>query len=155
MNLKNYTTKISASKSIAEIETILMKFGATNIMKTVDTERQIYKQVKFTLDIDGKNVPFMFVSDIEMTAEFLFEKYKSDRKRHTKTLKDFIIPAYNITWRNYKDLIFCQLSFLHIGLLKTEEALVGYLMTGENSILSKKMLDKKFRNKMLPAYEGD
>ena len=154
MNLKNYTTTIPASKSIAEIENILMRFGATNIMKTVDTERQIYKQIKFTLGIEGRDVPFMFVSDIDKTAEFLFENYKSERKRCQKTKSDFIKDAYNITWRNYKDLIFSQLSIMHLGFFKTEEVLVGYLMTGENSILSKKMLDSKFRNKMLPAYEG-
>lgn len=35
MNIKNYTTEVPASRSIENIEKLLMQSGATNIMKEV------------------------------------------------------------------------------------------------------------------------
>ena len=149
--LRNYTTSISAVKSIAEIESLLCEFGATNIMKKVEDKR--FVSVMFTLVIGEKTLPFKFTADIQKTAQYIYDDYVSTRTRITKDVEDFYDDAYKITWRIYKDLIHSQVSILQTGLFSLEQALLPFLMLDENTTLSDKFITGKL-DKLLPKFEG-
>ncbi len=68
-NLKNYTTTVPASKSISEIQDLLIRFGAQNIIMDSDGERII--AIKFTYPFNDMILPFMLSVNIENTTELL------------------------------------------------------------------------------------
>lgn len=58
MPLKNYTSSVSASRSISQIEAKLAAKGATHIIKEYDDGRVV--SIAFTLMIDGLTVPLQW-----------------------------------------------------------------------------------------------
>jgi hypothetical protein len=151
VNIKNYTTTISAHKSIQEIESILMKFGAREIMKQVENNQ--YSTLLFTIIIDNKKVPFKLPIYIQSVQEFITKEYNNNHSRTQKKIADFQEQAYNIAWRVMKDWIHAQLSIIETGMCKPEQILMPYLyLPAEKRTLSEKFLSGELI-KSLPAFE--
>ncbi len=151
--LKNYTTTISAERSIGEIEQMLLNFGANNFMKKVseDGKRQ-YSTIMFTIEINGNNLPFRLPANIDKVTEYLWQDYKNTRTRYRKTREDFAKEAYNITWRIIKDWVHAQLSIIATGMVKIEEVFLPYLMVDDKTTLSEKFVSGGLK-KLLPEYK--
>ena len=63
VNIKNYTSQVSAKRSIQKIEDCLMKHGAKNIIKIIENERVV--GLAFVIDINGKEYPFKLPARID------------------------------------------------------------------------------------------
>jgi len=150
-NLKNFTTSISAGKTIGEIDELLIEFGAENIMKVI--ENKSVKAIMFTLDLQGNQIPFRIEANIEKTAEFLATQYNNSHSRKSKSKDDFINEAYNITWRIWKDWIHSQISIIATENVEAIKLLLGFVAVNKEFTLGDKFLEGEYR-KMLPIYES-
>lgn len=56
-NIKNYTSSVSADKSILDIERILIAMGARNIAKEYDGFGKVVA-ISFSIPQGGTNIPF-------------------------------------------------------------------------------------------------
>ena len=150
--LKNYTTTIPAERSIAEIEQMLLDFGVNNFMKKRDENGiKRFSIIMFTIEINGKHLPFKLPADTEKVAEYLWQDYKNTRTRWKKTKEDFEKEAYNITWRIIKDWVHAQLSIVATDMVKIEEVFLPYLMIDNKTTLSQKFIPGEL-NKLLPKF---
>lgn len=145
-NLKNYTTSISAEKSISEIEKLLLNFGAVDFGKKA--ANGMFTGMFFSIDVQGKRVPFKLPINIDAIASYL-------AKQKTKTPKKNIYEqAYRVGWRIMRDWVFSQLSIIASGMVNIEDVFLPYMLIGNNLTLSEGIREGKFKN-LLPEYKPD
>lgn len=139
MNIKNYTTKVPANRSIENIEKLLMQFGATNIMKEVDNGR--VTSISFLVKID--TVPFAFKLPAEVKAiyKWLKEKYP---KSNVNTLW---AKAERIAWKHQHEWTHIQFTSIELSQIEKMQALLPYIFdpaTGKT--FYERIKDNKFQH---------
>lgn len=139
MNLKNYTTEIPARTSQERIETLLVDFGATNIMKEYQDGR--VKAIAFRVVIE--NVPFAFQLPGNVKACYIWLKKKSP-KRTDKTLME---QAERLAWKHQWEWLYIQLTGIELAQLEKIQALLPYSVDPANGkTFYEKLKDSKFQN---------
>ncbi len=145
-NLKNYTTSISAEKSISEIEKLLLNFGAIDFGKRA--ENGYFIGLFFSIDVQGKKVPFKLPVNIDAIASYL-------AKQKPNTSKEKIYEqAYKTGWRIVKDWVFSQLSIIASGMAKIEDIFLPYMLIDKNLTLSEGIKEGRFKN-LLTEYQQE
>ena len=86
--LKNYTTTVSALRSINEIEDLLFKFGAKKIMKEAG-DTGLVNGLSFVYPIDDQLVPFRLPIKLDKTVEYLYQSYLERTVRPRRSREDF------------------------------------------------------------------
>lgn len=107
MPILNYTTKIDPHKTVAEIQRILAKGGATSI-KT-DYADGLPVAISFLAIIGERSVPFKLPADFDGVHRVLLRD--SDVPRGLKTMEQ----AQRVAWRVVKDWVEAQMAFIQSG----------------------------------------
>lgn len=125
--LKNYSTEVSADRSIAEIEKMLACFGASQVMKEYLSDGSC-RGVAFRLNEQVFKLP----ANVEGVRNYLF-KLKSHgidgEKKHDER-------AGRVAWRILKDWLAAQLSIVASGQAQPDEVLLPYLWNGKQTLYS-------------------
>ncbi|RTL56256.1 MAG: hypothetical protein EKK37_17435 [Sphingobacteriales bacterium] len=106
INLRNYTTEVPASRSIENIENLLVQFGATNIMKEYEAGNCV--SISFRLIV--QNHPFAFKLPAKVAPIFKWlrkNKSKGDAKRQQA-------QAERIAWKHQHELLHMQLTSIEL-----------------------------------------
>lgn len=127
-NLKNYSTSVPESKSISEIEQILVKFGASAIFKEYNGDGST-KAISFQVKTEHGNMPFKIPMNDRAIAKYLSEQYERDSK--CKEVESDLDTARRIGWRIFKDWIHAQLSIVQLKQVKVEEVFLPYAFNYE------------------------
>lgn len=130
MNLKNYTTKISASNSIHAIEKLLIDFGAIGIMKEYSSTKAIVG-INFILNINGFKMPFKLPAKIQETYVWL---RKQKRKPPEKEL---LAQAERVCWKQMHEWVYLQLSLIELEQAEPLEVFFPYLSDGQQTFYQK------------------
>ena len=102
MAIKNYTTKVPAHRSIAEIQDILVKHGATGVLYKYEQGTGRIEALQFLLRIKNQDVAFSLpvpwrkfqrVLEIQQVRRWNDEEY-----------------VYHVAWRNIRDWVMAQLA---------------------------------------------
>lgn len=127
MAIKNYTTSISAEKTISEISSALVKAGANKIM--VDYADGLAVALTFQLVHKGKTVFFQ----LPCNWEGVYNRLKNDSKvpRSKKTDEQ----ALRTAWRIIKDWIEAQLAIIEAELVDTAEVFLPYALTSTGTTI--------------------
>jgi hypothetical protein len=125
--IKNYSTSVSAERSIAEIEKILALFGAEAIMKEYLADGRV-RGLQFKLN----NKIFKLPANVNGVREAIFAGKRKYYGRDTMKGRD--TRAYNVTWRILKDWIHAQLSLIASGQAHPQEIFLPYLFDGERTL---------------------
>jgi len=150
--LKNYTTIIPAERSIAEIEQLLLQFGAVSFFKQIDRETKQFSGMVFVLRIEESQVPYRLQANVKKVQEYIYKEYRSKTSRPKKSKEDFAADAYKIAWRLMKDWVHSQLSIIATEMVKTEEVFLPYMMIDNKSTFYDKFASGTFK-KMLPEFK--
>ena len=86
INIKNYTTQIAASTSIAAIEKLFVQAGARNIMSRYD-DNGMTKAIAFILPVENRQLTFDLDAKIEPLYNLFIEEYIRPTER-----------SYQICW---------------------------------------------------------
>lgn len=130
MNLKNYTSTVDASKSMAKIEEMLVEIGASDINKKY--ENKICTGITFLLfDLNiGKSIAFKLTADVDSVFRVLYEKIK----RPTASNKQSTMQQANKTaWKLLSDLVEIQCSTILMGQAKPLQIFLPYVYDIENN----------------------
>lgn len=125
--IKNYTTSVSAERSIAEIEKILAMFGAEAIMKEYLADGKV-RGLQFKL----KNEVFKLPANVNGVREAIFAGKRKYYGRDAMKARDG--KAYNVAWRILKDWIHAQLSLIASGQAYPQEIFLPYLFDGKRTL---------------------
>jgi hypothetical protein len=136
MPLANYTTTVSAARTVAEIEEILTKHGARQIMKNYSEDGTI-ESLSFTVSIPYGNMGIRLPVNPEAVLRVL---ERQNVPHHLKTHEQ----AVKIAWRIVKDWVRAQMAILETEMVKMEQIFLPYMITPDNKTLYEAMVDKKF-----------
>jgi len=150
VKLKNYTTDIHASKTIAEIQELLAKSGARGIAFEYDSSGNI-ESLFFKLQLpNGKEVAFKLPAKPEAVYKVMFEgKLGRDQFEESRRQK-----SLNIAWRIIKEWLEVQFSLIELNQAEAIEIFLPYMVTGENRTLYQDMKEDQFKLASSIAEEG-
>jgi hypothetical protein len=133
--MKNYTTDISAERSILEIEKLLTLFGAEAVIKKYTTEGRV-DSLMFQLQGDAFKLP----ANVKGVEEILYESSRSARSGDG--MKRRGERSYRVAWRIIKDWTHAQLSLIASGQAQPQEIFLGYMFDGKRTLFQKYEADK-------------
>jgi len=141
--VRNYTTSIKPEKTIAEIEQILVKFGAEGIYKEYANGKVI--GLMFYILNKGEKIPFKLPMVIEKCRSIInkaLEEKKLPSRYYNEPLRSE--QGERVAWRIIKDWIDSQLSLFQINFADAVEILFPYAY---NAVEDKTMYQKFIENK--------
>lgn len=127
MGILNYTTKISAERTIAEIQQILVKHGATKIM--VDYEDGKPSAVQFGLKLNNQLVGYKLPCNYTGVQQAM-ERDKSIRRDYKTEER-----AIWVSWRIVKDWVEAQMAIVEAGLALLPEVFLPYAVMKSGNTL--------------------
>lgn len=135
MPILNYTTTISASKTIGEIQELLAANGAKKIMMDYD-DHGSPSAITFALNLNGGLVYFALPANYDGMLNAMSRDKKIPRKYCTKD------QAIRTAWRVTKDWIAAQCAIVQSGMVEMPEVFLPYAITKSGSTLYLEMKEK-------------
>lgn len=138
MAIKNYTTKVPASKTVGEIQAILAKHGASQI-SIYYGEGGAVLGITFTLNDAYGAHNFRLPSRVDAMKTVLKEQKVKCTDEH----------AERVAWRNIKDWIDAQIALMETGQAQASEVMMPYMLDDTG-----KTLYEAFFAPMLPGGDA-
>lgn len=119
-------TTVSAAKSIAEIQEVLLRSGANNINQRIQERRVV--GLSFTLITAQGDMLFDLPARIESVYQYL-RKQRSPRTMYSAKAKQSDAEAsVRIAWRQILYWIRAQFALIELGMAESTEVFLPYLV---------------------------
>lgn len=125
MPLLNYTTKISTTKTLMEIQAMLAKAGASAILSEFDSNGQV-SALSFRMNVNGSQAGFRLPADPKPVLYLISHDPKVPRSLRTDE------QASRVAWRIVKDWVEAQLAIIATNMVKPEQAFLPYMLNANN-----------------------
>lgn len=123
MALKNYTSGVPASRSIAWIEAKLAGCGATQILKMYDLTARV-EGIAFIMPINGKEMSFKLPARVDECEVVLRAAVKRPR---ADTLKRIGQQAERTAWKIVADWVDAQMAMIDLSQVEFMQIFMPYL----------------------------
>jgi hypothetical protein len=139
--LANYTTTISANKTVMDIQRMLQEHGATSILvnyKNTDPE-----SLSFIIPTIYGNLPFRLPVQIDKVDS----KLKQMKVRHVYNPNQSAIDsrkALDVGWRNIYYWLRAQLALIEIDQVTFDQVFLPYLQQSGSRSLYEVIIEKHF-----------
>ena len=158
MGLLNYTTVIKSETTIAEVETMLAKAGATKILKEYDPNSNPDALV-FEIDTAHGPLPFRLPLNLDNVMQTINDQTqqvirKNGRSRRLVPEKFFNdrAQAARVGWRIIRDWVEAQLALIEINKNPVEQLFLPYLWdVAKLETLYDKIARSKFKGYLLES----
>ena len=153
MGLKNYTSKVPAVKSIAHIEMLLLKNGATQILKTVDEKQKRFSGIKFSICNNGDILNFHLPCNLEAVEKVLM----SDTTPRTTKERIKAIPkqAERTAWKILYDWTEIQMAMIELAQLDIKQVFLAHLINPTTGKTVYQMIeDKNFQPQLMDGKQS-
>jgi hypothetical protein len=156
MPLKNYTTEVSAMKSIGEIQGNLVAHGAVNINIHFNVAHEP-DSLTFVVPAGEGFIPFRLPANIPAVFKVLERQLTSNRYKYaspgikTQRQKGLQERALKVGWRILKDWIDAQLAIIETEMVTLEQVFLPYMKVKDDKTLYEVMEGRGF---LLPEGKG-
>lgn len=141
--IANYSTTVTALKSIGEIQSMLVAHGATHILMDYDQGEPV--GLAFIVATSYGEVPFRLPANIDRVQAVL------NKQRVRTTVSREL--AFRVAWRILKDWVRAQMAILETEMVSIDQIFLPYMQAGEKGkTLYEVMLDHHLQ---LPGGEKD
>jgi hypothetical protein len=137
MPILNYTTSISAQKTVAEIQSILQKSKASSVLTEYDPEG-VLSAVSFRINLAHGLLSFRLPANIESVYKVLVKDGRVPRSLRTKE------QASKVAWRIVKDWLAAQLAFIESQQAEFEQVFLPYAQNQSGQTVFEAYREKKF-----------
>ena len=149
MTIKNYTSQISAMRSIGLIEAKLAAKGASQILKEYDPEGKV-EGIAFIIKIDGVDMPFKLPAKVDECGIILKSRYK---KLTASVIKNIRAQAERTSWKVVLDFVDVMLAMIELRQAEFMQVFMPYLYDhSKRQTYFEKVKEKGFQ-KLLPSAE--
>ena len=124
--LKNYTTRVSATRSISQIETLLSGRGATDILKQYDRDRRCCS-ICFIIESDGKPLTFKLPAKIDACERVLIETLGPKARTSQLSIDKKVEQAERVAWRIALNWLENQMAMIDLEQAEVAEIFFPYL----------------------------
>lgn len=147
MALKNYTTEVSAQKTVGEIQNILAAHRASAILTEYDDAGKV-TALSFKVKTPGGIRPFRLPVNTEAVYKLLNRQRKYPIEAwETERVKAQQAQAERVGWRILKDWVDAQMALIETEMVSLEEVFLPYLLVSDQKTLYQAMNNRGF---MLP-----
>jgi hypothetical protein len=124
VGILNYTTSISADKTVMEIQTMLMKAKASAVM--AEFENSVIVRLSFKVTTKHGDHAFQLPANVDG----VFAAMKHDRRvpNRSKTREQ----AARVAWRIMKDWVEAQLAIIQADMATLPQVFLPYMQIGLN-----------------------
>ncbi len=129
MNLKNYTSTVPVSRTIARIEECLSQAGATGIMKSYADGKLQALCFKMGLP-NGKEVAVRLPANEDAIYKTFIEAVRRPRNGTIPRLRE---QASRTAWKLQQDWIEVQLSLIQMGQAEAGQVFLAYIWDGHRT----------------------
>jgi hypothetical protein len=146
MPIANYTTTVTALKSIGEVQGILVGHGAKHIL--IDYENSEPVGLAFMIATPYGDAGFRLPANIEKVQAVLLKQLASSTRRQWDTqyqqekkakIKE---QAGRVAWRILKDWVRAQMAIVETEMVTIDQIFLPYMQTGQDGkTLYQVMLD--------------
>lgn len=130
MSLLNYTTKIEADKTAAEITRMLQKAGASAVMTEYDTENSYITSISFQLNINEQKMGFRLPCDWKPILTIFENDPKVPNSKKNRE------QAVRTAWRIIKNWIQAQLAIIETRMVSTQQVFLPYAIMKDGRTLT-------------------
>ena len=145
-NLKNYTTKVPAEQTAAEVTGILVRHGARQISQEYD-EAQNVVGLSWLARTPYGEIPFR----LPVNADRCFKVMLKQRLVRNDT--QGMAQARMTAWRITKDWISAQMALIQTEMADLAEVLLPYALVDKDTTVYQRMLAGRFAQLALQAPE--
>lgn len=142
MPLLNYTTKIPAETTVTQIQQILVKHGATDILTQFANGR--VHALSFKVKTPQGPLAITLPVDVAATQRVL-------RRTAPRAYWDEA-RARNVAWRIIKDWVEAQMAILETEMVSMAEIFLPYVVTADGRTVFQRLQETAFQ---LPERAGD
>lgn len=130
MNIKNYTSSVEASKSMARIEELLVEIGASNINKQYNDK--VCTGITFLLHDQQlqQTLPFHLKAQVDECFAVLWKDVKRPRPETKEQLKK---QAAKTAWKILSDWTEIQCSMILLGQAKPLQMFLPFVYDAKNN----------------------
>ena len=154
--IANYTTTITALKSIGEIQGMLVAHGAKHIL--IDYAEGEPVGLAFLITTSYGDTPFRLPANVDRVQAVLFKQLASSRRQWDREYQEqrkakIKEQASKVAWRILKDWVRAQMAILETEMVSIDQIFLPYMQIGEKGkTLYEVMLDHHLQ---LPKGEGN
>ena len=135
MPLLNYTTSIAADKTVAEIQSMLIKAGASAVLAEYDAGQITALSFKLKVPSDNvahkvQEISFRLPTDPKPVLEVL-----RVQKRRNSRITANEDQARRVAWRIVKDWVEAQLAIIETQMVTTAQVFLPYAITNSGQSL--------------------
>lgn len=124
MPLLNYTTTVDAAKTVAEIQRLLVAFGATRFSISYDKGRRP-ESVEFASPTEVGEQHFRLPANIPGVESALKRQHLAGKLQRRYTDPDH---AARVAWRIVKDRLVVELAYVEAGIAPLDQVLCAHLV---------------------------
>jgi hypothetical protein len=141
--LLNYTTKIDADKTVAEISRILSSHGASAVMTEFDGET--VTALAFKIKLNGRELSFRLPVDWRPVYEILIQgkkkppSYATGNRSLAHWESEHRLQAVRTSWRIVKDWVEAQMALVETHMVSTAQVFLPYAIMKDGRTLSEQV----------------
>ena len=160
MPIKNYTTEVSAMKSIGQIEGNLVAHGARAIMVDYGADKGPVSLSFFVPTPQGE-LPFRLPANVPAVANLLIKQLASSNYRQwdnayqQEKRKKMENQASRVAWRIIKDWVDAQMAIIETEMVTLDQVFLPYMTTKTGKTLYQVMVSQGFYLTEGKGKDGD
>ncbi len=136
MPIRNYTTKVTANRSIEEIQSALVQHGATGILYEYEQGTGRIEALRFLLLV--KQAPVQFSLPVNWRRFQAVLKHQQVRRWDDE---DYV---YRVAWRNIRDWVMSQLALYETQIVELPQVFLPFATDKRGRTLYDQMQERKF-----------
>lgn len=132
--IANYTTTISAMKSVGEIQGMLVAHGAKHILIDYDGVEPV--GLAFLITTPYGDTPFLLPANMDRVQTVLSRQLMSSRRQWDREYQEqrkakIKEQASKVAWRILKDWVRAQMAILETEMVSIDQIFLPYMQVGE------------------------
>lgn len=160
MFLKNYTSNVPVSRTVYRIEQVLIRCGASGIMKEYAGTKGEIVAISFQIETATGKMTIRLPADKNKALEALWLDYVGDhelaadgksltwRSNKRKRRSDFAEQADRTAWKIIQDWVEVQMSMIQLKQADTVQVFLPYVYDGKRTFYER-LVESRFKG-LLP-----
>ncbi len=134
--IKNYTTKVPASRSVEEIQAALVKAGASGVLYEYEQGTGRILALKFVLQMGEQKVGFSLPVE--------WRKFQAVLKRDRVPRYDDEEYCYRVAWRNIRDWVLAQMALYETQMVDLPQVFLPFAVGKDGATLYERVANGGF-----------
>lgn len=131
MKIKNYTSSVPASSTIASIEAYLAECGVINTTKEFEKGQPV--ALMFDIMTGTMRFTIRLPANLKQVQEWLWKDYCKKTRRPKKTADDFYEQAAKTAWSIQRDWVMVQMSLIQLKQAEPAEVFLPFIWNGKRT----------------------